>query len=162
MSDTADLRQKADTCLRLADVASSARANELFKRLAEEYRAQAAALEGAMASPPLAPPAVEEEMQVEDTPVASEASLVPIDELVDVEMVADQVALHHNAPDDHHIAAHNYPEEEPLEMMVSPCQAPMPQASMSQASMPEMAASLTPQVNSAQWLAELQALRNRL
>lgn len=132
MSDAADLRQKASTCIRLAEAASSARANELFKRLAEEYRAKAAALETPIASPSIAPPAFGE------TPVASILSDAP-------HAAAAAVEINHAAAV---VAAVDHIETD----SISPCLAPMPDVSPLQA----------PQANSAQWLAELQALRARL
>lgn len=160
MSEAVDLRQKADTCLRLADVASSARANELFKRLAEEYRAKADALETPTLSPPLAPPPIKEmriqDAQVEDMPVLPAATLAPseaVHEPVDVELVSDV-----NAPEEYRHDNGSYPAQEPASYPAddvdSPCLAPMPDVAQSP--------SVSPHANSALWLAELQALRNRL
>lgn len=126
MSETADLRRKAETCIRLAEAASSARANELFKRMADEYRAQADELERPVASPPLAPPVLNAETDSITVWAASEPA--------------------HEVEDTGSEPAHE------VEDTGSPCLAPMPEMTVPQA----------PHANSAQWLAELQALRNRL
>lgn len=134
MSETADLRQKADTCIRLAAAATSARANELFKRLADEYRAQADALEMPVASPPLSPPADDE---AGIAVVASPA----VAEIAEVEIAPPVAADNAGMGDDTAAAPCLAPE-------ITPVLTPMPPA-------------IAP-ASSAQWLAELQALRARL
>ena len=57
MTDPRDSRSKAEASHRLAELAKTPRARELFRQLAEEYegRAQSQQDEPAEAAPPLAP-----------------------------------------------------------------------------------------------------------
>lgn len=60
MTDPTDPRSKAEASHRLAELAKTPRARELFKQLAEEYegRAKAQPAEAAEAAPSIVPPAL--------------------------------------------------------------------------------------------------------
>jgi hypothetical protein len=80
MTDTTDARSKAEASHRLAELAKTPRARELFRRLAEEYESRARGeltadlVEQAEAAPSLVPAA-----SLVPAPAAPDAPLAPVE-----------------------------------------------------------------------------------
>lgn len=152
MIDAADLLHKAETCIRLAETASSIRTQGLFQRLADEYRMQAGVVTAPSADAMPGPSATGMPEPEKPEPVAPELAAMDAPEVSEPSEAAELSAP--AAPDS---ASMEAAEPAPPEAIEPPEAVELRHGQTSLASPP-----LAPSAASEQWLAEFRALRARL